>query len=1251
MKYFCLVFTVLGFFYTSPSYSADSTKTQGYLWFAKEVAGGVHLAGWSCQTGVETSNKIKVYAEDSFGKQTLIQTMTSDVPRQKDISDLCKTKSSRRGFDFVLPEAKYAKFSEQKILVFSMEVSNLNSGAQVPRSGTFRFPKSVTPPEPPPVEKPPVEPPPVTMPPEQSSSVSGYLWFAKDVPGGVHLAGWSCQVGVEASNKIKIYAEDNSGKQTFIHSLTSNVQRTKEISDLCKTNSAYRGFDFILSKDKFAKFSEQKILIYSMEVANLDKGAEVPRSGEFRFPKVTLPPETPPTNPPPVEPPPAVKPPEASNSVSGYLWFAREEPNGIRLAGWSCQTGVDTSNSIKVYAEDDAGNISLIQSMAVNLPRMKDIADLCKTNSLNRGYDFVIPVSKFKNVMGQKILVYGLEVTNTQRGAQLARSGEFRFPIIETPIEAINLSDKARQVNYGDIEITAGEEVVIDKSIEVGKITIKGGRLTCPRNNESLKLISNSIMVMGSSGVFECGTPLEPFLGQFDLQIKPDKSPDQAGNMGERVVGAMNGGTISLHGNSSNTKWTKLAQSVSKYGTTLNLAENPGWNVGDTIAIGPTGFVYNEGETAVIKSISASGKVINLQSPLRYNHLGVIENYNNGKKSWDVDMRAEVINLSRNINIRPYGENSSLDSSKFGAHIMIMNGAFGYLDSVGLDRMGQMGVMARYPFHWHRAGNVDGQYIKNSSITNSYQRCVTVHGAHKALVENNVCYNHFSHGYFLEDGDETENKFFKNVGMVSKRPPASKALLESDHMSRDPARFDAPATFWISNPENYFEGNVASGSQGTGFWLTFESMIYCETFFCRYVTNRAEANVFPAEQTTLQFDNNIAHSTNVGFTWDGTPRGELTNNPNNPNDRQITNAHYFGKGPSNPDGEVPTFNNLTAYKNVYSGVYVRADTVKFNNFMFADNGVSIFVAFNQIFKDSLVAGLSRHVTSAEKTWHLRHNIWGTKKIRGFITYDGPAVLDNVYFADFPEEKVYAMGTEITPTPIHAFGGATHYDHQVINASFEGDPYYKVLYDERGVGWQDFKNHIRIVDVDGSLYGTPGNLIVPDHEVLNDPTCSKIIRAKAMSCDYDMGTFVFEGTTRKDGGATNALQFTTYRNDGAQYGPFDPSKFKLNNKFGAILNKGYSYSVEFSRADHTRLGYRFEATQRGQMSPVISFPGWVGCSVVNSVKVNTMSELNQASASNVHFVDSRGLVHARSKATDYVRHALSFKSKVTLFNCN
>src|SRR5690606_6461355 len=94
-----------------------------------------------------------------------------------------------------------------------------------------------------------------------------------------------------------------------------------------------------------------------------------------------------------------------------------------------------------------------------------------------------------------------------------------------------------------------------------------------------------------------------------------------------------------------------------------------------------------------------------------------------------------------------------------------------YISGVELQRMGQHLTLARYPIHWHLVGDATGQYIKNSAIHDTWNRCVTVHGTDNLLIENNVTYNNVGHCFFLEDGIETGNRFIRNVAIQTKCHP------------------------------------------------------------------------------------------------------------------------------------------------------------------------------------------------------------------------------------------------------------------------------------------------------------------------------------------------------------------------------------------------------------------------------------------------------------------------------------------------
>ena len=171
----------------------------------------------------------------------------------------------------------------------------------------------------------------------------------------------------------------------------------------------------------------------------------------------------------------------------------------------------------------------------------------------------------------------------------------------------------------------------------------------------------------------------------------------------------------------------------------------------------------------------------------------------------------------------------------FGGHIMAMDGSTMNVAGVELTRMGQHLTLARYPIHWHINGDVTGQYIKNSAIHDTFNRCVTIHATDNLLVENNVTYNTVGHCFFMEDGIESGNRLVRNLGIQTKCHPTlpcvptilaaagePSAGTKNGQASEDvllPSDNTA-STYWITNPDNIYIDNVAAGSDSNGFWMS-----------------------------------------------------------------------------------------------------------------------------------------------------------------------------------------------------------------------------------------------------------------------------------------------------------------------------------------------------------------------------------------------------------------------------------------------
>jgi len=70
---------------------------------------------------------------------------------------------------------------------------------------------------------------------------------------------------------------------------------------------------------------------------------------------------------------------------------------------------------------------------------------------------------------------------------------------------------------------------------------------------------------------------------------------------------------------------------------------------GDRIALAPTDSKYDHGDTKTVEAYDKATGVITLDSPLKWYHFGAAKS--TADKYNDLDMRGEVLSLTRNIRI------------------------------------------------------------------------------------------------------------------------------------------------------------------------------------------------------------------------------------------------------------------------------------------------------------------------------------------------------------------------------------------------------------------------------------------------------------------------------------------------------------------------------------------------------------------------------------------------------------------------
>jgi len=659
-------------------------------------------------------------------------------------------------------------------------------------------------------------------------------------------------------------------------------------------------------------------------------------------------------------------------------------------------------------------------------------------------------------------------------------------------------------------------------------------------DSKDLELTTEWVMVHGA---LEIGTEARPHTHKATITLTDNvKDEDMSGVGGtsdrsDRGI-MMMGGTLSLHGNRTNA-WTKLSKTADAGSTSIEVLNAAGWRAGDEIVLSSTDFDPRQAERRTIASIK--GNTITLDKKLDYMHFGKI--------TFDVDERGEVGLLTRNVRIQ-----ASADAAQSfkGGHVMAMGASKMFVEGVEFNRMGQNLTLARYPIHWHLVGDAKGQYIKNASIHDTYNRCVTVHGTNFLRVENNVTYNIVGHCFFLEDGAEHGNQFVKNLAIqikchISKAcvptnlaangenrgsNSLNRATYRADSMSGKDTLLPSDNTvtaFWITNPDNVFIDNVAAGSDENGFWWSLP-----EHPVGKFEGTEISKATWPRRTRMAEFRGNVAHSNFDGFMMD----------------RNINVENVFGlAGPShiarenpadeNSKGVESLLENLTAYKNRNGGAWGRGELHVFKNFKAADNAIGFtnstgsFGAdtFTSLVVDSLFVGetdnIGNPVTPEEKAYgrSLPKRSIPDFPLRAYEYYDYRHDVVNTTFVNFQDNK--QRGSGALSWLLYTGAGVTT-ENTVKSAKYiNAKPVYFPKIDSRfdsdnrsGSAYRTAAIH----DLDGSTTGIPDSyVLIHDGEndsVATDDTCKIQPTWNASVCAGDIGRIQFSirraGPTRGAG---------------------------------------------------------------------------------------------------------------------------------------
>jgi hypothetical protein len=257
-------------------------------------------------------------------------------------------------------------------------------------------------------------------------------------------------------------------------------------------------------------------------------------------------------------------------------------------------------------------------------------------------------------------------------------------------------------------------------------------------------------LVVESGGELWAGSESCPINAQVRFVFHGTKAMNANGGSSK---GLLSSGKVEIHGLRFRPTWTRLAQTAEVGANTIRLQQSVNWQPNQEIVLSTTTWYDcppkfqkewcrnqpHQNEVREIASVSSDGRQVTLKQSLDFLHYAGPE------------YQGEVALLSRTVEF--VGTPSTVG---FGGHTKVSGGT-GRFSGIRAINMGQLNVMARYPFHFHMLGACPTCYVQDCSITSSNFRAITIHGSDETTVQRNVGFDITGSAVYLEDGVEEDN--------------------------------------------------------------------------------------------------------------------------------------------------------------------------------------------------------------------------------------------------------------------------------------------------------------------------------------------------------------------------------------------------------------------------------------------------------------------------------------------------------------
>ena len=305
-----------------------------------------------------------------------------------------------------------------------------------------------------------------------------------------------------------------------------------------------------------------------------------------------------------------------------------------------------------------------------------------------------------------------------------------------------------------NVTIPITDLVVLDMdTAALGNLEIQG-QLLFADNQDSITLTANQIWVRGS---MTAGTMDTPYSNQAVIRLTGAVTDTPfvvnfAVDVGPRALVVT--GFLSFVGQPVN--------GVARLGANGNIGDNKilisgdisPFKIGDEVAIAPSGSNANEYETKTITDINYDTMILTLDSGLQYFHYGSDSVYMGSDGMTMVDMRAEVVPMSRNVRIEALNDGLGaviLTTQEYNSDTTITGRID--IENALISNCGQTGT-DRAAITFELAASDQGSVLSGNVIYNSLSYGIRFTKTTSVNAMNNVIFKAQHIGILFEDNNQ-----------------------------------------------------------------------------------------------------------------------------------------------------------------------------------------------------------------------------------------------------------------------------------------------------------------------------------------------------------------------------------------------------------------------------------------------------------------------------------------------------------------